>query len=71
MKILESYNNFKYKVGDKVLTHYWYNNKLVPVIILEKTKSKFLISHNIDESPIYNAPNEYITKGDIVDFFRK
>lgn len=62
--------NYNYRVGDLVLIHYWYNDMLTPVKILEKSKGELLVSHNLKESNIYNAPNEKINISEVVDYFR-
>lgn len=55
--------------GDVVLIEYWYKDILTPVKIVEKIKRKYRISHNIDESEIFNSPEQLITKQEIVDFY--
>jgi hypothetical protein len=70
MKFLLEFKQF-YKVGDKVLIQYWYNDMITPVIITQcPTKRSYKISHNIPESKIANAPDEVISKSDIIDHFR-
>ena len=59
-----------YKKDDKVIIEYWYNDIITPVKILEVTGRKFLITHNISESKLKNAPDEYIKSSDIIDNFR-
>ncbi len=49
-----------YKIGDKVYIEYWYNDMIVPVIIKNIKGNKYLVSHNIKESKIFNAPDELI-----------
>lgn len=67
MKILESFKSFSLDEGDKVLIHYWYDGMICPVEIKEKKGRKFLVSHNIEESKIQNAPDEWLKKEDIID----
>lgn len=67
--ILEFKNYFK--EGDEILIEYWYNHMVTPVKILEKKGRKYLISHNLPESKIQNAPNEMIKTSDIISIFRK
>jgi len=43
---------------------------VTPVRILEKKGNKYLVSHNNDHSKIKNAPNEYVSKSDIIDLFK-
>ena len=67
MNFLLEFKDF-YKVGDKVLIEYWYNGMITPCIIKEKIGRKYLISHSISESNIKNAPDELISKNDIIDY---
>lgn len=76
MDFILEYKNF-YKVGDIVKIQYWYKiimpNGLpfiTPVKILEKKGNKFLISHNISQSKIQNAPDEMIKTSQIISQFR-
>lgn len=61
----------RYDIGDEVLIHYWYNYKVTPVVIKDKKGLKFLVSHNVDGSKIFNAPDEYIKISEIIDIYRK
>ena len=70
MKFILEYKNF-FKEGDIVQIEYWYNHMVTPVKILEKVGKKYLVSHNVDESKIKNAPDELIKKKDILSIFRK
>lgn len=70
MKFLLEYKSF-YKEGDIVLMEYWYNNMITPVKIIEKiSKKSAIISHNLPESKIKNAPEETIKITDIIDIYR-
>jgi hypothetical protein len=72
--MLLSYNEFKkesFNIGDKVLIEFWYKDIITPVKILEKKGKKYLVSHNIEESKLKNAPDEWIKSIDIIDFLRK
>lgn len=69
MFFLVEFKDF-YKEGDKILIEYWYNSMVTPCVIKEKRGRKFLISHNIPESKIQNAPDELISKSDIMDYYR-
>jgi hypothetical protein len=69
MKFILEYKNY-YKEGDVVLIEYWYNQIITPVKILEKKKNKFLVSHNISESKIQNAPDESISFSKIISTYR-
>ena len=70
MKYIKEYNSFNLEPGSKVIIHYWYNNMITPIEIIKKEGRKYLVSHNIDESKIHNAPNEYIKISDIIDNYR-
>jgi hypothetical protein len=69
MNFLLEFRNF-YKENDKVLIEYWYKDIITPCVIREKSGRKYLISHNIDESKIKNAPDEWISQNDIIDHYR-
>ncbi len=56
-----------YDIGDKVLIEYWYNDMITPVKIIESKRRKYLVSHNIEESKIKNAPDEWVKGTDILD----
>lgn len=71
MEFLLEFKSFKYKEGDIVLVHYWYTYDVTPVKILEKVGNKFKITHNVEDSKIFNAPDELIKSSDIIDYFRK
>jgi len=70
MKFILEYKNY-FNIGDKVLIEYWYNNMVTPVQIVEKKGSKLLISHNIPESKIQNAPDEKIKSSEIICPYRE
>lgn len=67
MKYLYEYNSFQVQEGDIVLIHYWWDNRLTPVKVLEKIGRKYKISHNIEQSEIKNAPDEIVTSSQIID----
>ena len=67
MRILESFKRFSIDEGDKVLIHYWYDGMICPVKIVNKSGRKYLVTHNIEESKIQNAPDEWLKKEDIID----
>jgi hypothetical protein len=60
-----------YKPDDVVLIEYWYNHMITPVKIKEIKGRKYIVSHNIPESKIFNAPDESINSSDIIDIFNK
>jgi len=70
MKFILEYKNY-FNIGDKVLIEYWYNNMVTPVQIVEKQGGKLLISHNIPESKIQNAPDEKIKSSEIICPYRE
>jgi hypothetical protein len=54
--IKENYTD--YKVGDIVLIRYWLTGDITPVKIIEqKTKNYFIVSHKIEYSHVFNAPD--------------
>lgn len=59
-----------YKEGDLVLIEYWYNSMVTVVKILERNKNSFKVTHNIEQSEIFNAPDEIIKSSDIIDIFK-
>ena len=69
MKFILEYKNY-YKEGYIVLNEYWYNHMVTPVKILEKRKNTFLVSHNISDSKIQNAPDETIKISQIISPYR-
>lgn len=70
MDFILEFNKF-YEVGDVVLVHYWYNDMITPVKILEKTsRSLYRVSHKTKMSKIKNAPDEVIKSSDILDLLR-
>jgi len=66
MIYLTEFNSF-YKINDIVLIEYWYNHMITPVRIIEKKGNKFLVSHNVPNSEIKNAPDELLSKSNIID----
>lgn len=66
MIYITEFNSF-YKINDVVLIEYWYNHMITPVRIIEKIGTRFLVSHNVSNSEIKNAPNELISKSSIID----
>jgi hypothetical protein len=70
MQFIVEFNSF-YKVGDIVLIEYWYNDMITPVKIIEQLSPRTIkVSHNIEQSKIFNAPDEVIKPSDIIDNFR-
>jgi hypothetical protein len=69
MKFILEFKSY-YKEGDVVNIKYWYNKMITPVKIVEKKGSKYLVSHNISQSKIQNAPDELIKSSDIISIYR-
>lgn len=69
MKFILEYKNY-YNIGDIVIIEYWYNNMITPVKIIDKKSGSFLVSHNIKESKIQNAPEEKIKSSKIISPYR-
>lgn len=70
MQFIVEFKSF-YKVGDIVLIEYWYNDMVTPVRVIEQVSPRnFKVSHNIEQSKIFNAPDEIINSSDIIDHFR-
>lgn len=65
MIYITEFNSF-YKSNDIVLIEYWYNHMITPVKIVERKGNKFIVSHNTPNSKIKNAPDEIISKSDII-----
>jgi len=65
MKYLIEKSNY-YEIGDIVFLEYWYNKMVTPVIIKEKQGRTYLVSHNVKESKIKNAPDEKIKAAKII-----
>jgi len=70
MRYLIERTNY-YKIGDTILIHYWYNNMITVVSIIDIVGKKYKVTHNIEDSKIKNAPDEMIHKHDIIDSYRK
>ena len=69
MKYILEFKSF-YKEDDIVLIEYWYNDMETPVKILQKLGNKYLVTHNVEKSKIKNAPDELISKKDIISRWR-
>ena len=69
MKFILEYKSF-YNIDDIVLIEYWYNDMITPCKIIGKQGSKFIITHNIKESKIHNAPDEFIKTSKIISVYR-
>lgn len=67
MKYLCEYKSFNFSEGDVVLIHYWWDNRLTPVKILEKIGRSYKVSHDVDSSKIKNAPDEIVKSSQIID----
>ena len=69
MKFILEFKSY-YKEGDIVNIKYWYNKMITPVKILEKRGNKYLVTHNISQSKIQNAPDELLKNSDIISPYR-
>jgi hypothetical protein len=69
MKFILEFSSY-YKQGDIVIIKYWYNKMITPVKILEKRGNKYLVSHNVSQSKIQNAPDELLKNSDIISIYR-
>lgn len=59
--------NNDYSVGDIVMIRYWLTGDVTPVKIIEKiTKNNFIVSHKVENSSLFNAPNQQIKKTQII-----
>lgn len=60
-------NYTEYNVGDHVLIRYWLTGDIVPVKILSKKGDNyFIISHNVEYSPVFNGGEYGIKKSQIL-----
>ena len=69
MNYIAEFKSF-YQINDVVLIEYWYNSMICVVKILDRIGNKYLVSHNNEYSKIQNAPNELISKKDIIDKYK-
>ncbi len=70
MNYLVEFKSF-YKKDDRVLIEYWYNGMITPVKIIEKIGRRYKVTHNIEQSQIFNAPDELVSNSDIIDHFNQ
>jgi len=70
MDHITEYSSF-YKKGDIVVVEYWYNNMLTPVVIVERGRGRYRVSHNTEHSRIRNAPEEWLRSADIIDGYNQ
>ena len=67
--IKENYTD--YKESDIVLIRYWLTGDITPVKIIEqKTKNYYIVSHKIEYSQLFNAPNHGIKKSEIMGLYQ-
>jgi hypothetical protein len=59
-----------YNIGDIVIIEWWYNRMITPVKIIDVVGRKYKVSHNIEESKIFNAPDELISSKEVIDYFK-
>jgi hypothetical protein len=70
----ETYKNTveDYMVGDIVLIRYWLTGDISPVKILtKKTHSYYIVSHKVDNSFLYNAPDHGVNVKQIIGRYKK
>lgn len=85
MKFILEYKSYKpkFQIGDIVLIRYWYlkeedcPNELRRKIPHTKVRIKedlgrgrFLVAFDVEGSPLANAPDQKISKSEIIDHFR-
>lgn len=64
-------NENDYAVGDIVMIRYYLTGDLCPVEIIEKvTKNYFIVSHKVQDSFLYNAPNHGVKIGEILGRYK-
>lgn len=67
--VTESGDN--YKIGDIVLIRYWLTGDITPVkIVEEKAKNYYIVSHKIEYSKVFNAPDHGIKKSEILGTYK-
>ena len=60
-------NYTTYKVGDTVKIRYWLTGDICPVKIIDNpTKNYFIVSHKIEGSSLFNAPDQGIKLSEIL-----
>ncbi len=56
-----------YMVGDIVMIRYWLTGDITPVKIIKRiTKNNFIVSHKVENSSLFNAPDQEIKKTQII-----
>lgn len=63
------YSN-NYRVGDIVYIRYWLTGDMTPVKLKEKIGNSFLVSHKVENSHYFNAPEHTVKKDDIVGMYQ-
>ena len=71
---MKNYKNFvkesktnDYMVGDIVMIRYWLTGDICPVKLITKiTKNNFIASHKVQDSQLFNAPDQEIKKSQII-----
>ena len=60
-----------YMVGDIVMIRYWLTGDISPVKITKKiTKNNFVVSHRVENSSLFNAPDQEIKKSQIIGTYK-
>jgi hypothetical protein len=61
----------EYSVDDLVYINYWLTGDMTPVKIIEKKGNNyFIVSHKVENSHFYNAPNQGIKKDEIIGMYQ-
>ena len=64
-------NYTTYKVGDTVKIRYWLTGDITPVKLIDKpSKNFFIASHKIENTPLFNAPDQGIKKSQILGKYK-
>ena len=60
-----------YMVGDIVMIRYWLTGDISPVKITEKiTQNNFIVSFKVENSELFNAPDQEIKKSQIIGLYK-
>jgi hypothetical protein len=64
-------NDSDYAVGDIVMIRYYLTGDLTPVkIIVKKSKNYFIVSHKVQDSHLYNAPDHGVKGSEIIGRYK-
>jgi hypothetical protein len=60
-----------YQVGDIVMIRYWLTGDITPVKLIEKiTNNNFIASHKVENSELFNAPDQEIKVSQIIGLYK-